>query len=387
MKILYLHIGMHKTGSSAVQRAFANARTALLRQGICYPGEEVNHAELYFAFSPSPHTEHRNIRRGIETPCAATALQRGVLAQFAGDLERDQSAKILLSAEGLCALDPPGIERLRDFLSQYVERIVVICFVRSPVSFSVSYAQEAILGGTLIQESLERPQLPQYRQRLGNYLHVFGRESMHVLNYDEIREQGESLSACVLEIMGQRAALEGLINEDKVNTALSLEAALIFDFINQSHPIFINGRRNIHRANIPRSWFDGIGNTRFSMPTQWQESVSQRCELDTQWLRENFAIHFDRGKQFVPFTGWGSEAERKLMSDVSEILHRNAALIDACSKEALFANSTLAEMRGEYGDAVRMLRYSLAVDPDQPHIEAKMQALQALQGESAPERT
>ena len=37
MATLYLHIGMHKTGTTAIQRFCAENRRALLKRGYCYP--------------------------------------------------------------------------------------------------------------------------------------------------------------------------------------------------------------------------------------------------------------------------------------------------------------------------------------------------------------
>ena len=44
-----LHIGIPKTGTTALQRAAADNRAALLTHGVCYPGRTVNHREAVCA--------------------------------------------------------------------------------------------------------------------------------------------------------------------------------------------------------------------------------------------------------------------------------------------------------------------------------------------------
>ena len=46
---LVLHAGIHRTGSTSLQRALARNRAALAARGIAYPGEEANHQPLVWS--------------------------------------------------------------------------------------------------------------------------------------------------------------------------------------------------------------------------------------------------------------------------------------------------------------------------------------------------
>lgn len=49
-----LHIGIPKTGTTALQRAAAENRSVLLQHGVCYPGRTVNHREAVCALMGRP---------------------------------------------------------------------------------------------------------------------------------------------------------------------------------------------------------------------------------------------------------------------------------------------------------------------------------------------
>ena len=46
---LFLHAGIHRTGTTSLQRALARNRDRLRAGGIVYPGEETNHQPLVWA--------------------------------------------------------------------------------------------------------------------------------------------------------------------------------------------------------------------------------------------------------------------------------------------------------------------------------------------------
>ena len=63
--VLYLHVGMHKTGTTAIQAAMYASRRQLARRGIYYPGFEQNHSvAIGSLFSEEPEKIIQNMRRG-----------------------------------------------------------------------------------------------------------------------------------------------------------------------------------------------------------------------------------------------------------------------------------------------------------------------------------
>jgi hypothetical protein len=377
MATIYIHIGAHKTGSSAVQMALHRSRDRLRAKGILYPGPAANHAELYLAFCDHPHLEHKNLRRGINTKEAAKRWNDNTLAQYRRALEQKGISTVLLSAEGLSRLSEDGVRRLEAFVGEFCDNPVIVSFVRSPVAFTTSYAQVAIFEGRCMEEIEKLPPVPHYMLTIGNFLKVFGKNRMRVLNYDDINAKGEPLVASLLRAMDVDSEFASTIREDRVNVSMNWEAALVFAAINKRYPPFIGNRRNLERANIPRSWLHSIGSRRFAMPPQWRKEVYRNTRADVSWLREEFGIEFQNEDNGEGLDSQLPEAvfDRKVADDLAVLLHQNAVLIEASIREILSLKSRLAEQEGDNTQAARLLEQSISLDPYQPEIAERLARL------------
>lgn len=76
-----IHAGVHRTGTTSLQRSLSTRRAALAAHGVAYPGEEANHQKLAWA-----------LKRGEATGADARAV-----ADKAGDAET-----VVLSGEDFC---------------------------------------------------------------------------------------------------------------------------------------------------------------------------------------------------------------------------------------------------------------------------------------------
>jgi hypothetical protein len=153
MKTLYLHVGMHKAGSTSIQKALNKDRAALLDQGIYMPltGTENN-------------TEsHQNIAWELNRDDRFVP-EHGSLDDLFAELSHEQPQKVILSAEGFTSLDTrPGTgrerqlqhlldpnsskvtryHRMREFAQGLGYRIVTIGFIREYVAcLNSAYTQQ-----------------------------------------------------------------------------------------------------------------------------------------------------------------------------------------------------------------------------------------------------
>jgi hypothetical protein len=72
---ILLHVGPHKTGTTAIQGALAVARPQLLAHGILYPGRRVEHnKQAAAAIQRALGWEHRRVDRA--TPTRSPAICR-----------------------------------------------------------------------------------------------------------------------------------------------------------------------------------------------------------------------------------------------------------------------------------------------------------------------
>jgi hypothetical protein len=128
-----LHIGMPKSGSTAIQHAAQAAREDLLEHGVLYPGTGVNHikAAAWLTRTPLRHLPdpgpHQRWWQGVKDEIDAAADQR-----------------VLLSHEAICWTDISGARRTVEGVGGPVHGLLVL---RNPGSLAPSVWQQNLKSG------------------------------------------------------------------------------------------------------------------------------------------------------------------------------------------------------------------------------------------------
>ncbi len=141
-KRLILHIGMHKTGTSSVQRYFSRNRAILRRMGVCYPksigadGErQPKHAALFDAISHEADF-------GTEHPVLGSASRQ--IDRVATEIEASQCDVGVLSAEGLSGERPVFASAMAELAVRFETRVVV--FVRRQDHWVESFYKQMVIS-------------------------------------------------------------------------------------------------------------------------------------------------------------------------------------------------------------------------------------------------
>ncbi|MEL7342883.1 MAG: hypothetical protein AAGM67_20530, partial [Bacteroidota bacterium] len=117
-KTLYLHIGTHKTGSTAIQQTLANNRTLLLNNGYLYPESATigyGHHQLPSAISGEHSTKF------------AARAEDNSLATLLDELNATPTPNIIISSENFCRLSANEIHKVKKtFASFHIEIIVYL---------------------------------------------------------------------------------------------------------------------------------------------------------------------------------------------------------------------------------------------------------------------
>ena len=129
---LTIHIGPHKTGTTAIQTAFATHMAALRRHGLLYPKTNWRFpAQHRLAFALKgrriPGADHPNPTQEIE--------------ELLGALRKFRGRNIFLSSEEFFACPPEGIGRLKNAIDMPVR---VVTFLRRPDNFLISCYNQKI---------------------------------------------------------------------------------------------------------------------------------------------------------------------------------------------------------------------------------------------------
>ena len=141
-KRLILHIGMHKTGTSSVQRYFSRNRAILRRMGVSYPlsigaaGErQPKHAAIFDAIS---HEADHGAPHPVLGPSVAQ------IEDAAAMIEAGPERLGVLSAEGLSGERPVFADALAPLAARFDTTVVI--FVRRQDHWVESFYRQMVLS-------------------------------------------------------------------------------------------------------------------------------------------------------------------------------------------------------------------------------------------------
>jgi hypothetical protein len=287
MTHIYLHIGSHKTGTSAIQSALFAARAALLQAGINYLAIGANHSiPLYSLVTPDPHLYRLNILQGIDTPDRAADYNASIRAQLVAELEQNRSGKFVISGEDLSVLPAESVSRLHALLAPYADKFTVIIYVREPRAFMLSAAQERLKAGRTLAAVCAKPLLPDYRGRTAKFIDVFGRENVMMRPFVRSAFREGDLLIDFLDALGAPLSLRPQLQPVTSNTSISYEAALLLDEANQMFPLIEGNRANPARSPMLTERLAGIEGQPFNLPPDAFRHTDDAVAEDLAWLRQ-----------------------------------------------------------------------------------------------------
>jgi hypothetical protein len=121
-KTLIIHGGMHKTGSSVIQRTLYANRELLLGQGILYPL-----TGLIYDFEAG----HRHL--GLKKALENSAKSIDVFRQFNQEVDKSKCSVIILSHEDILSPGRSTLEGVRLLTENY--DVKLICYFRDPIQY------------------------------------------------------------------------------------------------------------------------------------------------------------------------------------------------------------------------------------------------------------
>lgn len=301
-----IHIGMHKTGSSAIQRSlrgFDNGRV------FYAPFRDENHSvPILTAFRPvsRPHHFWRNQGASDEEISSAGKAFREDLDSMLKRTDRDT---IIFSGEDIGFLsDPLKLEFLK-CLENRGWAPKVICYVRDPVGYAASAFQEEVKHRSgALPETIH----PAYRTRLAFFAEYLGPDDLVVRPFDraELFERNVVKDFC--KVVGIDDAE---ITPARVNESMSFDATrLLFNF-NRVGLVTSGDPRTNRAFRELRHLIARLYAARDKAPEALFKEFADHSELD--WLETEFGI------TFAPRAGAAVGNVVEWLNDLSGIDHTN----------------------------------------------------------------
>jgi hypothetical protein len=186
MRTCFVHIGMLKTGSTAIQTAFYgynDGKTAMLRldkPNHTFPILMIFSAKRDWAAKRSG-AKFTNLGDHIRT------LQDSISGQFQAN-----KSNFIISGEGISShLTVAEIATLKAFLSKWFDDIRIIIYIRDPGSYLRSMFQQTAKTTAI---ALDLGQFkPRYHDRLIGWLQVFDRDKVDAVLFDRHEFEGGNI--------------------------------------------------------------------------------------------------------------------------------------------------------------------------------------------------
>ena len=288
-----VHMGMHKTGTTSVQKYFHHTPLP----GVSYvTSHGSNHSRLFLLMFADPaHVATQGAFTEDGPEAVARLSQERTEAQQAVEAQLHALAgtghTVIFSAEQISA--PPFSEaraRMHGFFRGFTDDLTAVGYVRAPLSYAVSAFQQRLRGPQPLD-----PQalclLPRYRVRFQQMDALFGRANVHLGRFAPAALRGGDVVSDFAHRIG--VTLPGP-PPARSNESLSLEAtALLY-----MHRVLGVGRiTGVPGALRINRDFDtllrGIGRTRFTFAPALWEPVLQSRQADLDWIRARLGDPLD----------------------------------------------------------------------------------------------
>lgn len=306
MRTLYLHIGMPKAGSTSIQSGMRDARERLEAQGVSYLRYGRNHSGVFrFLVGQSRKAGRKPISKISLDELGLVAPDRAVLADRVREIARASCDTAVVSGEGFFGFSPEEVAAVKAVLAPQFDRVRVVAYLRDPISWASSRAQQAVKTGRSTEdeliEDLERrgrgALIVAGYGHLRSYVEAFGRDAVICRQFDRSAFVGGDLISDFLATIG-RADLAGLVQSRVSNPSLSQEAVQLLcafqarrDRENRFEPVVAERLRR-RLAAIP--------GRNYALPPAVLQTVYECVRGDLDWLKREFGLELTQGGPRFP---------------------------------------------------------------------------------------
>lgn len=316
-----LHIGMPKSGTTALQNTLRANRKLLLKHGIIYPaggGLPANHNILVVPFLSAGKLPRifREIYKDKPEQRLEDVLQ--VIRGVADQARKKGAHTVILSGEMLFkALTEENVDQLRSMLLSIGDRITVVAYVRHPAKFYLSMAQQAIKASFRIPQPKGRG----FRKILESYARVG--DEMIVNAYDrDMLHGGDITQDFCKKVLGFEDNLLGQLTAVLSNETMTAEG---MDILLRYRKHACKDKNGIFTADsnlvgkVIREIDPEIPN--FARPVLNPEIVEGivRSSVDLPWLRDTWNIEFPDVDYNLPFSEEVKSITPRFVSDVCKL--------------------------------------------------------------------
>lgn len=329
----FLHIGTAKTATTTIQSFFDKNRGVLLNHGFIYTKKagKTNNYKLPMAAYDIHHRDSLTKRHCLDTNSKLASYQKKVVASLTSEIKltRKKLTKtptIIFSSEHihLHLKKVEDINKLKEILiSMGALDIKVIVYLRRPADIINSLYSTAIKAGSCATTPPHPSKriwndICDHKRTIENFGSVFGRDAIIPRLFDKQDLLNGSVIDDILNVMGIPSDNYEIPKNE--NESLSLLGVNILRRINETIPMFVDGKYNNIRANLVSYFSKHFSDRKYIMPHVLYEGYDLKFQESNEWVRREY---FPEKK-----TLFSSEVPKEIDLNASDIeLDRMASMI------------------------------------------------------------
>jgi len=289
-KICYIHIGMHKTGTSSIQEYFYRNKTTA---DILYPNlGDANHSvPLFSIFYNKPENYYIHIINQLskDEVYQYNMEMKNLLVK---QIHTSNKENILISGEDLIYLEIEDLKNLKIFFESYYENVKIIAYARTLNDYLSSALPENLknIGDT---EFNLMNLFPNYKKIFSKFIEIFGTNNVKIYEYNRYKFEDNDIVSDFCSKINTKKSNQTILMENK---SLTLEAVSFLFIFYKFFPNTITGAENrIININFidKLSYLEG---TKFRLCNNVLKPILEVFSDDFFWMREEIGIEMDDTK-------------------------------------------------------------------------------------------
>ena len=235
LKILYMHIGLPKTGTSFLQSFLCHNSKMLIEKGVYYP--DLSTSSIYNCLSVGGH------RNGNAFPLAYTYLDdqsitncplKGIVLGNLAKILSDEDNNVLLSSEWLSLLRPYIIRAIYNLALSYGFSLKIICYIRRQDLFIESEYNQRIKMKRSYISFEDFMYVTNFFNSLKSFIGVLPDELILIKCMEKRQFYLGNLIDDFLGCIGIKNSLDFIVSDKPINKSLSYGALNLLNAMNQN---------------------------------------------------------------------------------------------------------------------------------------------------------
>lgn len=296
-----LHIGLGKTGSTAIQQGLLRHANdlecdcdALFPSVFDDPRPFAGNHSVYLRSlsSDAPQELRVNIAAGLDSKELVRRADEELLAQYQQNFSSSNASTLILSAESVGHFDTASTHNLARWLFSLTQCVEIVACIRHPRHALAAEIQQRLKTGGRLDRLYQQPPFYRYSDVFSRLSDAFGRDSLRLYDYAEVLASSKGAVGTFFEKLGLELPVQE-VDIDRVNEALSLEATLLLDSLNRQRPLLIAGKRNPLRRHGDLEALVRVPGAEFRPPAAVYERLDEQVAPELAWLANHHRLVLD----------------------------------------------------------------------------------------------